>query len=157
MSSTARLFAAVATLTLTAACATTSVRTKDLVGDWDSASCEASGGGSYIQRHFHLTEEAWTLNLDAFGDADCKTKLFSARVGGPYTLERDSEKVAGATEATFGFRDQVMTPHVQGLATAFANAKCGTGTWTVGQEQATATTGCLFSAPPPRAARTTTS
>lgn len=147
MSSTARLFAAAATLSLTAACATTSVHNKDLVGDWDSATCENAGGGNYIQRHFHLTEDAWTLNLDAFGDAECKTKLFSARVAGPYTLEKDSEKVAGATEATFGFHEQYMTPAVQDLATAFANSKCGSGTWTVGQEQATATTGCLFFRP----------
>lgn len=146
-----RLFAALATLSLTVACGTTRVQTKELAGDWASASCEAianaDGSRSYVQRNFHLTEDAWALKLDAFGDEGCSFKLFTARVGGPYTLEKDSEKVAGATEGNFGFREQAFTAHVENLATVFANAKCGTGAWKVGEEQSTADTGCLFFRP----------
>ena len=40
-----------------------------------------------------------------------------------------------------------MTPHVQPLADAFQNAKCGSGTWKVGEEQRTTDTGCLFFRP----------
>jgi hypothetical protein len=146
-----RLLAALATLSLTAACGTTRVQTKDLAGDWSSPTCEAipngDGSNSYVQRNFQLTEEAWTLKLDAFGDAGCSFKLFTARVGGPYTLEKDSEKVAGATEGNFALREQAFTAHVQDLATMFANAKCGTREWKVGEEQSTASTGCLFFRP----------
>jgi hypothetical protein len=121
MSASFRLFAALATLSLTAACGTTRVQAKDLAGTWASPTCEAidngDGSKSYVQRNFQLTEETWTLNLDAFGDAGCSFKLFTVRVGGPYTLEKDSEKVAGATEGNFAFREQAFTAHVQDLAT----------------------------------------
>lgn len=151
MSASFRLLAALATLSLTAACGATRVQTKDLAGTWASPSCEAidnaDGSKSYVQRNFQLTEETWTLNLDAFGDAGCSFKLFTARVGGPYTLEKDSEKVAGATEGNFAFREQAFTAHVEDLATMLGNAKCGTGTWKVGEEQSTASTGCLFFRP----------
>ncbi len=146
MKTSLRLLAALTTLCI-AACGGTAVQSQDLVGTWDSPTCESIGNNTYIQRHFTLTEDTWTLTLDAFGDAQCQTKLFSSRVGGPYTLEKDSELVDGATEGTFSFRDQAMTPHVQGLADAFQNAKCGSAPWKVGEEQSTAATGCLFFQP----------
>lgn len=137
---TTRLALAVAALSA-AACggAKTAVKPQDLAGRWDSTACEAIPNGdgthSYIQRHFQLTEEKWTLNLDAFGDAQCQTKLFTARVVGPYTLERDSEKVTGATEGNFGFGERYLTAHVQPLADVFNQSGCGAGAWTVGAEQ----------------------
>ncbi|WP_224363835.1 hypothetical protein [Hyalangium versicolor] len=145
-----RLFAALTAL-CAVACGGTAVQTQDLEGTWSSASCEAvpngDGTNSYLQRTFTLTEDTWTLKVDAFGDAQCQTKLFSARVGGPYELEKDSEKVEGATEATFTFKDQYMTAYVQGLADTFQSTHCGSGTWKVGEEQSTASTGCLFFRP----------
>ncbi|MDY7232237.1 hypothetical protein [Hyalangium rubrum] len=146
------LFASLVAL-LTVACASTpegaktAVKPQDLKGTWSSPTCEAAGGTNFIQRHFTLTENTWTLNLDAFGDAQCQTKLFTARVQGPYTLEKDSAAVPGATEGNFGFGELYMTPHLPALAEAFQNAKCGTGTWKVGEEQRTTETGCLFFQP----------
>jgi hypothetical protein len=152
MKTSLRLLAAVAALS--AACATTSaqgpktaVKPQDLAGTWASATCESAGNNNYIQRHFTLTENTWTLNLVAFGDAQCQAKLFTARIQGPYTLVKDSEAVPGATEGNFGFGELYMTPHMQPLADAFQNAKCGSGTWKVGEEQRTTETGCLFFKP----------
>ncbi len=151
MKTSLRLLAALATLSA-AACATTqggktAVQPRELVGTWESPSCESIGGNNFIQRHFTLTENTWTLNLNAFGDAQCQVKLFTARIQGPYTLVQNSAAVPGATEGNFGFGELYMTPHVQGLADAFQNAKCGTGTWKVGEEQRTTETGCLFFRP----------
>lgn len=146
-----RLTVALATL-FVAACggAKTTIRPQDLAGRWDSATCEdilnGDGTHSYLQRHFELTDGRWTLNLDAFGDARCEAKLFTARVVGPYTLVRDSEKVTGATEGDFTFSERYLTAHAQPLADAFAQAHCGTGTWTVGAEQAIPGA-CLFFKP----------
>lgn len=151
MNATTRLAVALATLTA-AACggSKTAVKPQDLAGRWDSATCEAIPNGdgthSYIQRHFQLTEAKWTLNLDAFGDAQCQTKLFTARVTGPYTLERDSEKVSGATEGNFVFGERFLTAHLQPLADAFTQSGCGSGAWTVGTEQAIPGA-CLFFKP----------
>jgi hypothetical protein len=151
MNATTRLAVTLAALSA-AACggAKTAVKPQDLAGRWASATCEAipngDGTNSYIQRDFRLTEETWTLNLDAFGDAQCQTKLFTARMVGPYTLVRDSEKVEGATEGDFVFGERYLTAHVQPLADAFAQSGCGTGTWTVGTEQAIPGA-CLFFKP----------
>lgn len=150
MKTSLRLLAALATLS--AACATTqgattAVKPQELAGTWDSATCEPAGNNNYIQRHFTLTEDSWTLNLDAFGDAQCQTKLFTARVVGPYKLVKDSSAVPGATESNFGFGELYMTPHLQPLADAFQNAKCGSGSWKVGEEKRTSDTGCLFFRP----------
>lgn len=151
MNATTRLAVALATLAA-AACvgSKTAVKPQDLAGRWDSATCEAIPNGdgthSYIQRHFQLTEAKWTLNLDAFGDAQCQTKLFTARVTGPYTLERDSEKVSGATEGNFVFGERFLTAHLQPLADAFTQSGCGSGAWTVGTERAIPGA-CLFFKP----------
>ena len=83
---------------------------EDLQGTWDSSTCESIGNNTYIQRHFSMTEATWELNLNAFGDAQCQTKLFTTRVGGPYTLEKDSTLVKGATEARFGFQTSTRCP-----------------------------------------------
>lgn len=151
MNATTRLAITLAALSA-AACggAKTAVKPQDLAGRWDSPTCEAipngDGSNSYVQRHFQLTESSWTLNLDAFGDARCQTKLFTARVAGPYTLVKDSDAVPGATEGDFGFGERYLTAHVQPLADAFAQSGCGTGTWTVGAEQAIPGA-CLFFKP----------
>lgn len=146
MKTALRLVAALATLS-TVACGGTAVQSDDLKGAWASPTCESIGNDTYLQRAFALTEERWSLTVNAFGDAQCQVKLFSARVGGPYTLEQDSTLVEGATEARFDFDEQFMTPHMQGLADAFQGSKCGSGTWKVGEEQSTAATGCLFFQP----------
>lgn len=152
MKTSLRLLAALATLSA-AACATSPQGTKtvvtpqELAGTWDSPTCEPAGNNNYIQRHFTLTENTWALRLEAFGDAQCQVKLFTARVEGPYTLVKDSAAVPGATEGNFSFGELYMTPHVQPLADAFQNAKCGSGTWKVGEEQRTTDTGCLFFRP----------
>lgn len=152
MKTSVRLLAALAALA-SGACATsqggarTTVTPEQLAGTWESPTCESIGNNSYIQRHFTLTENTWTLNLHAFGDAQCQAKLFTARIQGPYTLVKDSERVPGATEGNFGFGELHMTPHIQPLAEAFQNAKCGAGTWKVGEEQRTTETGCLFFKP----------
>ncbi|MFP2931489.1 hypothetical protein ACLESO_41150 [Pyxidicoccus sp. 3LG] len=141
MNATTRLALTLAALSA-AACGggKTAVKPQDLAGRWDSPTCEAipngDGSNSYLQRHFQLTEANWTLELDAFGDAQCQTKLFTARIVGPYTLVKDSEQVSGATEGDFAFGERFLTAHVQPLADAFAQSGCGTGTWTVGAEQA---------------------
>src|SRR5262245_9400453 len=100
MKTSLRLFAALVTLSAVACggpeVVPTAVQPKDLVGTWDSATCESVGNDTYLQRHFTLTQDAWTLNVDAFGDSQCQTKLFTARVYGPYRLEKDSETVEGA-------------------------------------------------------------
>jgi hypothetical protein len=153
-----RLCISLATLTLAAGCATTGgasgtqVKTKDLKGSWTSAVCEAmpanpDGSRTYFKRRFTLTEREWKLNFETFGDAGCTARLFTARFEGPYSLGKDSEKVAGATEGDFAFGRTFMTAHVQPVADWFQGAKCGTGAWKVGEEQETSATGCVFLKP----------
>lgn len=154
-----RLALTVATLGLAAGCATTTaggasatrVKTNDLKGTWTSAVCESmpnpDGSKTYFKRIFDLTEKDWALKFETFGDAGCTARLFTARFEGPYTLLKDSEKVAGTTEGNFVFARHYMTAHVQPVADWFQGAKCGTGTWKVGEEQETSTTGCVFLRP----------
>ena len=145
-------------LGLAAGCATsgsaashTKVKPNDLQGAWTSAVCESmpnpDGSKTYFQRHFTMTEKDWTLHFNAFGDPGCSVKLFTARVEGPYTLVKDSEKVAGATEANFGFGRHYMTAYVQPIADWFQGARCGTQPWKLGEEQETSNTGCVFFKP----------
>ncbi|PTL81623.1 hypothetical protein [Vitiosangium sp. GDMCC 1.1324] len=152
-----RLFLSVATLGLAAGCATSSgasgtrVTANDLKGRWTSAVCESmpnpDGSKTYFKRHFDLQEKQWSLKFETFGDAGCTARLFTARFEGPYTLGKDSEKVAGATEGTFSFGRHYMTAHVQPVADWFQGAQCGTGSWKVGEEQETSATGCVFLRP----------
>lgn len=158
------LFFSLATLGLAAGCATsggstasasasaTHVKQADLKGAWTSAVCEAmapnpDGSRTYFKRVFDIQETAWSLKFEAFGDAGCTVRLFTARFEGPYTLVKDSEKVAGATEANFGFARHSMTAHVQPVADWFQGARCGTKPWKVGEEQETSATGCVFLRP----------
>jgi adenomatous polyposis coli down-regulated (APCDD)-like protein len=158
------LFFSLATLGLAAGCATsggsttgasapaTHVKPADLKGAWTSAVCEAmapnpDGSRTYFKRVFDIQETTWSLKFEAFGDAGCTARLFTARFEGPYTLVKDSEKVAGATEANFGFGRHYMTAHVQPVADWFQGAKCGTQPWKVGEEQETSATGCVFLRP----------
>lgn len=160
-----RLLLSAATLTLAAGCATSStssgtastgasthVKPQTLEGSWTSAVCESmapnpDGSRTYFKRHFTLTQKEWTLHFQAFGDAACTAKLFTARVEGPYTLLQDSAQVPGATEGNFQFARQYMTAYVQPVADWFQGAKCGSGPWKVGEEKETSTTGCVFLRP----------
>ena len=152
-----RLFLSVATLSLAAGCATTggatatAVKTNDLTGAWTSEVCEAmpnpDGTKTYFKRVFDIQEKDWSLKFETFGDAGCTARLFTARFEGPYTLVKDSQKVAGATEGNFGFARHYMTAHVQPVADWFQGAKCGSAPWAVGVEQETSTTGCVFLRP----------
>jgi hypothetical protein len=129
----------------------TQVKPQDLQGAWTSEVCESmpnpDGSKTYFQRHFTLTEKDWTLHFNAFGDPGCSVKLFTARVEGPYTLLKDSGKVEGATEADFGFGRHYMTAYVQPIADWFQGSQCGTKAWTLGEEQETSGTGCVFFKP----------
>ena len=160
-----RLFLSLAALGLAAGCATSSgssagasagptthVKPQDLEGAWTSAACEAmppqaDGSRTYFKRHFTLTQKDWELHFQAFGDPGCSVKLFTARVKGPYTLVKDSERVPGATEGNFQFAHQYMTAYVQPVADWFQGARCGTGPWKLGEEQETSSTGCVFLKP----------
>jgi hypothetical protein len=129
----------------------TRVTPQDLQGEWTSAVCEsmpnADGSTTYFQRHFTMTETDWTLHFNAFGDPGCSVKLFTARVEGAYTLVKDSGKVAGATEANFGFGRHSMTAYAQPIADWFQGSQCGTKPWKLGEEQETSGTGCVFFKP----------
>jgi hypothetical protein len=142
---------AVATLSLTTGCATTTVQGRDLKGTWTSEVCEvmpnADGSKTYFKRVFDLTEQDWKLNFETFSDAGCTSRLFTARFEGPYELQKDSETVKGATEGNFRFARHSMTAHVQPVADWFQSAGCGAAAWAVGVEQDTSTKGCVFLRP----------
>ena len=131
--------------------AETAPRPEQLTGAWTSATCESmpgpNGSTTYFKRHFTMTPKEWTLKFQTYGDAACTMGLFTARFEGPYEVKAASSKVAGATEADFGFRRHFMTAHVQPVADWFQGAHCGTEAWKVGQEQETSTTGCVFLRP----------
>lgn len=153
MTSMNRLCLSLATLSLLSGCATsgTAVMPSELKGKWTSAVCEsmpnADGSKTYFKRIFDMTEKDWALKFETFGDEGCSARLFTARFEGPYTLLKDSEKVAGATEGNFVFARHYMTAHAQGIADWFQSAKCGAAQWKVGEEQETSTTGCVFLRP----------
>jgi uncharacterized protein YceK len=157
MTSMNRLCLSLATLSLLSGCATTGGATgtavipSELKGTWTSAVCEsmpnADGSKTYFKRIFDMTETNWALKFETFGDEGCTARLFTARFEGPYTLLKDSDKVAGATEGNFVFAKHYMTAHAQGVADWFQSAKCGAAQWKVGEEQETSTTGCVFLRP----------
>jgi len=120
---------------------------KDVAGHWMSKGCESypdgKGGNNYLTRDFTLTEKDWNLSLTIFGDAECKTALFSSKIHGPFTLGELSAKVDGATEGQFGITTNEWTAHVQAMADTFAQAQCGSGKWEVEKAQDVTATGCI--------------
>lgn len=119
----------------------------DIAGRWVSGGCEAYPNGdgtySYLTRDFTLTETTWHLSLGVYGDADCSYPLFGAEIDGPYTLGGASATVAGATEADFGFEQNVWTALDAGMADYFTASGCGAEAWVVGEPQDVGQTGCI--------------
>ena len=122
------------------------------VGRWVSPSREPAqnpdGSTSYLVRDFTLTPDRWTLDFSAYGDASSEqSKLFTARVEGPYKVTGASAKVSGAEEAEFGFEKITFTPYMDFFIGMLNGAKAGNGNWKVGEGQDVSSTGALFFAP----------
>lgn len=119
---------------------------KDLVGQWNSPSCESATGGDgnpyYYTRSFDLTEESWSIDFVLFGDSACTVKLSTATIGGAYELLENSETVEGARLADFQREILTVTAHTADMAGYFESSGCGTGTWSVDVSMDVASTGC---------------
>ena len=116
-----------------------------LEGHWASActpSPQPDGSTQSIKLDFTNGKTDWKLDYVTFGDAACATRIVTVSIDGDYALTAPSATTAGAWEARFGFAHKTITPHVDGVANALTGAKCGTGTWKVGEAEDVLTGGC---------------
>jgi hypothetical protein len=104
--------------------------TIDLAGRWQSA-CTDPGSGQALRLHFDLTDEAWALDYESFGDAACAAPALTVHIEGPYAVTGTSATVTGAHEARFGFTRKTVTPSSDGAAAFLAQA-CGGGSFVAG-------------------------
>ena len=121
-------------------------------GRWVSPSREpmhnADGSTAYLVRDFTLTRDRWTLELSTYGDNTSEqSKLFTAKVEGPYAVTGASSKVPGADEVEFGFERIHFTPHADFFIGMLNGAGAGRGNWKVHEAQDVSATGALFFAP----------
>lgn len=124
-----------------AACATTPSATTSapsVAGRYGSACLsqkQADGSTTYYDLAFDITDKRWDLDYVVYGDDQCKNKLVTVKIAGPYEVGQPSKAAPGAYEATFAFDTKTITPHVDGLAGALAQMGCGSGTWKAGEGQ----------------------
>ena len=93
---------------------------KDLIGRWVSASVE-NYGQFYGKREFVLTERAWAISFNAFGDDKASVPLWTLRVEGTYVLGQAHPKVAGARYADFAGSAKYITAYTDEFLKTFSN------------------------------------
>ena len=120
-------------------------------GYWVSPACQPGGAGA-SRAGLILNRRSATLAVTVYADAECRTKLFTISVGSTYRLRGRSPESEGARIARFTFRFRQVTPHVQSIADAMTQAKCGRGVSRVGFATDIFVTGCAPIGQPPRRA-----
>jgi hypothetical protein len=131
--------AAVLSLSVSASAAEPDLR-KAAVGRWKSEAAEDMGNGSFCTRDFTFTGKTWHLTFTLFADQAQKTPLVALDFEGPWAPGKASEKVAGATEATFDFASKKVTLKAD-VAKNFGMDACGLE---VGKAKDVTKTGCSF-------------
>jgi hypothetical protein len=123
---------------------------KSAVGRWKSEAAEDLGNGAFATRDFTFTGSKWQLTFTIFADAALKTPLVAMDFEGPWAPGKASEKVAGASEATFDFASKKITLKAKDAAKNFGMDGCGLE---VGKAKDVSKTGCSFVAPVEKYAR----
>ena len=127
----------------------TSDLSSELVGTWDSSTCEAypagNGNMTYLERNFTITSapDNWTLKVIIYADSACTTPFVEEDVGdSTYTVVGSSSAVAGAEEVDYNFAYRKLMPLSDAAtSTLDQTPMCGTS-WTTNVEQDLSTTGC---------------
>lgn len=117
---------------------------KSAVGRWKSEAAEDLGNGSFATRDFTFTASRWQLTFTIFADKELKTPLVAMDFEGPWAPGKASEKVPGATEATFDFTSKKVTLKAKDVAKNFGMDGCGLE---VGKAKDVSKTGCSFVPP----------
>jgi hypothetical protein len=133
---------AVAVLSITAlAHAADADLRKAAVGRWKSEAAEDLGNGSFGTRDFTFTATKWQLTFTIYADKELKTPLVAMDFEGPWAPGKASEKVSGATEATFDFTGKKVTLKAKDVAKNFGMDGCGLE---VGKAKDVSKSGCSF-------------
>ncbi|MDP1917798.1 MAG: hypothetical protein Q8L14_16260 [Myxococcales bacterium] len=100
---------------------------KTSAGRWKSESAEDLGNGSFATRDFTFTGKKWQLTFTIFADKELKTPLVAMDFEGPWQPTKPSEKVPGASEASFEFTSKKVTLKAADVAVArnFGMDGCG--------------------------------
>lgn len=100
---------------------------KAATGRWKSEAAEDLGNGSFATRDFTFTNKKWQLTFTIFADKELKSPLVAMDFEGPWQPTKPSEKVAGASEATFEFASKKVTLKAADVAVAknFGMDGCG--------------------------------
>ncbi|MCA3016954.1 MAG: hypothetical protein INH41_31615 [Myxococcaceae bacterium] len=117
---------------------------KAAAGRWRSEAAEDMGNGSFCTRDFTFKGGAWQLTFTIYADKELKTPLLALDLAGPWATGKASEKVPGATEATFDFTSKKVTLRAKDVAKNFGMDGCGLE---VGKAKDVSKTGCSFVAP----------
>jgi hypothetical protein len=130
-----------------------------LEGTWQSACIanppDAQGAVSYFQATLinRGRQADAEFRYTLFGDQACGFKLATFRnTNRPELLAPRDEIAADTWEIDVNYTGLFATAHVEGFATTFASAGCGSGGWSAGVEQSIAATGCLTFEPLARCA-----
>jgi hypothetical protein len=117
---------------------------KTAAGHWKSEAAEDTGNGAFATRDFTFTDKRWQLTFTLFADKELKTPLVALDFEGPWAPVKASEKVPGATEATFDFASKKITLHAKDAAKGFGMDGCGLE---VGKAKDVSKDGCSFVTP----------
>lgn len=118
------LVAAVLTVASLASAATPDLR-KAATGRWKSEAAEDMGNGAFCARDFTFSEQKWQLTFTIFADKELKTPLVALDFEGPWEPGKASEKVPGASDATFNFTSKKVTLKAKDAAKGFGMEGCG--------------------------------
>lgn len=118
----------------------------DIAGRWESpVPVYDEANKVYGNYAFALHGQRWEVTFTASGDASGNQKLFGLRIGNSnYSLGKAADSISNAREGDFERDTIFITAYAQPLADMFKSAKCGSGDWTLGQEQEITGNGCAF-------------
>jgi hypothetical protein len=139
-----RMFRLVTAVLVTTACLALAGEAdlrKSATGRWKSEAAEDMGNGSFCTRDFTFTDKKWQLTFTIFADKELKTPLVAMDFEGPWAPGKASEKVAGASEATFDFTSKKVTLKAKDVAKNFGMDGCGLE---VGKAKDVSKSGCSF-------------
>ncbi len=123
----------------------TSFKNTDLVGTWQSKSCETfvfNNQNSFMLRHFDFTASTWQLKFTLYADPSCTVPLLTTRLAGAFVLG-DSVKLVNTRKVTWGQSAKFIMPHAPAILNVMNQSNCGDIGLALNVERDVSLIGCL--------------
>ena len=136
---------ALSTFTLSAFAQQTPFTPTNLVGSWQSQSCESfiyDKQPTFMQRSIDFTASTWQLKYTIFADPACSVALISTRITGPYSLGA-AAALPATRQVTWGQTAKFVTPYIPDILGAMNGSGCGDAKLALGQERDVSVVGCM--------------